>query len=300
MATLSQKMYLEKVQRSANQEFKYSIIIPTWNNLAYLKLVIRSIQENSKFNHQIIVHINEGSDGSYEWIKQQAEIDYVYSKENIGICYALNSCRSLMKTQYLVYVNDDMYVLPDWDFFFNAEIEQLNSKDFFISCTLIEPTFANNCTIVANFGQDIAQFREQDLLASYKTFTKEDWAGSTWPINIVHVDWWDRVGGYSVEFSPGMYSDPDFSKKLWDAGIRYFKGLAASRAYHFGSKSTKRSKNNKGHQMFLLKWGMTSKTFTTLYLKRGEKFKGELSEPDLNPLILILNKIKYIIAACRK
>ncbi|MDI6794029.1 MAG: glycosyltransferase [bacterium] len=293
-------MYIEKVQRSQSKDLKYSIIIPTWNNLDYLRLVIRSIREHSKFNHQIIVHINEGHDGSYQWIRQQEDIDYVYSKENIGICYALNLCRSLMKTEYLVYVNDDMYVLPDWDFLLAQEIEKINSRKFFLSCTLIEPTYTSNCTIVADFGKNISEFREQELLATYKTLKKEDWIGGTWPINIIHVDNWDLVGGYSVEFSPGMYSDPDFSKKLWDLGIRYFKGLGASRAYHFGSKSTKRSKNNNGHRMFLLKWGMTSKTFTTLYLKRGEKFKAELSEPTLNSFTVILNKVKYIIAACNR
>lgn len=293
-------MYIEKIQRNHSENLKYSIIIPTWNNLDYLKLVIRSIRENSTFKHQIIVHINDGSDGSYQWVKQQEDIDYVYSKQNIGICYALNLCRSLMKTEYLVYVNDDMYVLPDWDLLFSQEIEKINSKDFFISCTLIEPTYANNCTIVADFGRNISEFREQELLATYKSLKKEDWAGSTWPINIVHVNVWDLVGGYSAEFSPGMYSDPDFSKKLWDLGIRYFKGLGESRAYHFGSKSTKRSKNNNGHRMFFLKWGITSKVFTTHYLKRGEKFSGELGEPVLNYSSRILNKIKYIICACRR
>ena len=37
---------------------KFSIIIPTYNNFNYLKLCINSIIKNSKFNHEIIVHIN--------------------------------------------------------------------------------------------------------------------------------------------------------------------------------------------------------------------------------------------------
>ena len=31
--------------------------------------------------------------------------------------------------------------------------------------------------------------------------------GATIPPNIVHRDIWDLVGGYSIEYSPGMYSD---------------------------------------------------------------------------------------------
>jgi glycosyltransferase involved in cell wall biosynthesis len=36
----------------------FSIIIPTFNNLDYLKMCISSIKKNSKFKHQIIVHVN--------------------------------------------------------------------------------------------------------------------------------------------------------------------------------------------------------------------------------------------------
>ncbi len=32
-----------------------------------------------------------------------------------GICYALNMGRSFVETEYIVYMNDDMYVCPQWD-----------------------------------------------------------------------------------------------------------------------------------------------------------------------------------------
>ena len=60
----------------------FSILIPTFNNLNYLKICIDSIKKNSKFNHQIIVHINQGEDGTLEYIKKN-NLDYTYTKENI-------------------------------------------------------------------------------------------------------------------------------------------------------------------------------------------------------------------------
>ena len=42
----------------------FSIIIPTFNNLKYLQLCLESLQKNSKYNHEIIIHINEGIDGT--------------------------------------------------------------------------------------------------------------------------------------------------------------------------------------------------------------------------------------------
>ena len=43
----------------------FSIVIPTFNNIRYLKICIESIKKNSEFNHEIIPHINEGSDGTF-------------------------------------------------------------------------------------------------------------------------------------------------------------------------------------------------------------------------------------------
>ena len=52
----------------------FSILIPTYNNLNYLKLCIESIEKNSKYDHQIIIHVNEGSDGTLEFLKFKLRI----------------------------------------------------------------------------------------------------------------------------------------------------------------------------------------------------------------------------------
>jgi len=202
---------ITKFKRPSTSNAVFSIVIPTWNNLPYLKLCVESIRKNSEFNHQIIVHLNEGIDGSLEWIKQQTDIDYVHSENNIGVCYALNGCRSLVETSYMLFLNDDMYVLPKWDKHLKDEIDHLNSPYFFLSSTAIEPVFSSNCAIQKDYGKTIETFREAQLLSEFEDIPKKDWFGATWPPNVVHVDVWDMVGGYSTEFSPGLYSDPDFS-----------------------------------------------------------------------------------------
>ena len=49
----------------------FSIIIPTWNNLPYLKLVVDSLRRHSAYDHQIIVHVNDGSDGTLDWVRSE-------------------------------------------------------------------------------------------------------------------------------------------------------------------------------------------------------------------------------------
>jgi hypothetical protein len=86
----------------------------------------------------------------------------------------------------------------------------------------------------------------------------------------------------SIEFSPGMGSDPDMMMKLWKLGVRYFKGVSQSRVYHFISKSVSRVKKNDGYTQFLQKWGITISTFFRFYLRLGTAFKGYTPEPEIS------------------
>jgi len=284
---------IKKYRKTHQDYFQFSALIPTWNNLDYLKLCIESIRENSHFDIQIIVIVNEGKDGTLEWLKNQKDIDFVHSKTNIGICYGLNIARSLIKSDYVIYLNDDMYVLPNWDLELYKEIKEIGHNRFMLSATMIEPfETGNSCVVVKDFGTDIQSFQKKLLLNQYLNLAKNDWNGSTWPPNVVHIDLWDFVGGLSIEFSPGMYSDPDFSRKLWEVGIRFFKGKGTSLVYHFGSKSTKKVRKNKGRKTFLMKWGITPRTFMKEYLKIGKPWEGSLKNPKLGWGSQVLNKLK--------
>jgi glycosyltransferase involved in cell wall biosynthesis len=284
------------MQRTQQESAQFSIVIPSWNNLSFLQNCIESIRKNSSYPHQIIVHVNQGKDGSYEWVKAQSDIEYTYSPENIGVCYALNAARTLIKTPYLLYLNDDMYLCPGWDKALVEEINEIGHDLFFLSSTVIEPVASSNAVIEKNYGHDIASFQEEKLLKEFNQWPQPDWSGATWPPNIVAVRLWDYVGGYSVEFSPGMYSDPDFSMKLWNAGVRYFKGVSKSRAYHFGSKSVQRVKKNKGYHQFIYKWGFTSSLLTKHNLHRGEDWQGPLPEFKMSNPLKWKNKFKQLIS----
>lgn len=277
------------------KEALFSILIPTWNNLEYLKLCINSIKKNSSFTHEIIVHVNDGSDGTVAWIQTQPEISFTQSLENIGVCYALNFCSSLATTDYILYMNDDMYVCPGWDKYLYNEIKNIGHNDFFLSATAIEPKAQSKCSIEKNYGISINDFNEEKLLAEFDSLQMQDWSGATWPPNIVHKSIWELAGKYSIEFSPGMYSDPDFSMKLWQMGIRLFKGISKSRVYHFGSISVKRMKKNQGYYQFIKKWGMTQGTFSKYYLKRGQTFQGLLKDPQLPFTVKLKSGFKQFI-----
>jgi glycosyltransferase involved in cell wall biosynthesis len=257
----------------------FSIIIPTWNNLAFAKLCVDSIRKNSVYTHQVILHVNDGSDGTLQWAKAEG-IDYTWTPDNAGICKAVNEAGGLAKHDYVVYMNDDMYVCPGWDKNIMDEIKKAGTDCFMFSSTMIEPANHNNpCVIHKDYGSTIETFKEEQLLKECNTLPMADWTGSTWPPTIVHRKYWLITGGYSIELSPGVSSDDDFAMKMWYAGCRVFKGIGSSRVYHFQSKSTLRIKKNNGRKQFLMKWGMNQSTFNKYYIRRGTPYTGALTEP---------------------
>ena len=254
-----------------NQDYNgFSILIPSWNNLEMLKFCVESVRQNSFYQHQIIVHINEGTDGSLDWVKDM-NLDYSFSKENAGVCYAMNALATLSKLPYLLYLNDDMYVCKNWDKPLMSKALEFKHSLWYISGTMIEPLPSSSKNVVApfDFGRSPSTFQKEKLDAFAAGLTFEDWSGASWPPSLIPKDTFLSVGGYSEEFSPGMYSDPDFSMKLWNAGVRVFLGLGNALVYHFRSHSTGRVKKNDGRKQFAAKWGIPASWFYKKVLKMG-------------------------------
>tara|TARA_B100000029_G_scaffold163315_2_gene159426 strand:+ start:2378 stop:3217 length:840 start_codon:yes stop_codon:yes gene_type:complete len=273
-----------------------SIVIPTFNNINYLKLCINSIKKNSKYEHEIIIHVNEGSDGTLIYVKEK-NLNYTFSENNIGLCSSINRAVTLSKKKYILYSHDDMYFCPEWDIELNKEINNIKHSNFYLSGTMIQKF---NGHINFDCGDTYQNFDEIKLLKNYKNINCNDHQGSHFAPHVVSKDLWNKVNGFSEEFNPGIGSDPDFNMKLWKCGVRIFKGINKFKVYHFGSITTRKKKGfiqNKGEKTFLKKWGVTTKFFKKHYLKTNSEYNGPLNEPNKNIFYffdLLLCKIKLL------
>lgn len=286
----------------------FSIIIPTFNNINYLKICIESIKKNSKHKHEIIVHVNEGSDGTKKYLEDN-EINYTWTNINVGLCKGVNLAAQKSNMNYIVYSHDDFYFCPSWDLYLYDEIKKIGHNNFFLSGTMFHELEGRELFC----GSSFKDFNENMLLNTYKKIKLNDYQGSTWSPHIVHKDIWNKVGGFSEEFFPGAGSDPDFAMKLWVENVRIFKGIGKSLVYHFGSKTLRNKlsdnlKKNLGSQsskIFLNKWKMSINFFKKFYLKSGigkdkkqifNIYDGPLKEPDKNIkylYYLLIDRIKY-------
>ncbi len=292
----------------------FSILIPTYNNIEYLKICLDSIKKNSNFDHQIIVHVNEGNDGTIEYLKKN-NVEHTFSKKNIGMSSALNTASRLSKFDYILISHDDFYYCPNWDIEFKNELEFLNHKNFYLSGTMVNAVskFEKNDYSkppVFNAGLTYEDFDEIKLLKNLNEIKTFDFQGSTKHPALVHVDIWNKVGGWSDDFFPTGGDDSDFTIKLWNEKVRIFKGLGKSSVYHFGSITTRKKDKNlftylgsRGNKIFLQKWKIGINFFEHFYLRSGldknknkifKKYDGPLEDPvkNLNYYFELL-KVKF-------
>ena len=284
----------------------FSILIPSYNNLNYLKLCIESLVKNSKFEHQIIIHVNEGSDGTLDYV-QKNNFDYTYTSENIGMPKALNKASILSKLDYILISHDDFYYCPGWDEVLVAEINLMNHKNYYLSSTMVGAG-----QVQFDAGETTETFDESKLLKNLENIKTFNFQGTTKCPGLIHKTIWKKVGGWSEEFSPTGGDDTDFAMKLWKSDIRIFKGMGSSLAYHFGSITTRKKNKSlftylgsKGNKIFLKKWGLTINFFEKFYLKSGldnnkklifNRYDGPLKNPKKNINYYInLFKVKIVM-----
>ena len=275
---------------------KISIIVATYNNLNFLKFFLLSLKKNSKYSHEVILHINDGSDGTLQYASEN-NILYTHSPKNIGLCSSVNKASLLSTTEYILYSHDDMFFCKNWDIYLEKEVNKYSDNLFYLTGTNISK---DNGLINFDCGSVPDNFDED----KFNTFCDKDLSldlqGSHWAPHLIHKDLWHKVGGFSNEFNPGDGSDPDLCMKLWNENVRLFKTISKFKVYHFSSVTT-RKKNillNNGTKTFILKYGFNPRFFRKFYLKGDclNIFNGKLENPKITLKMLFylfINKLKY-------
>lgn len=93
---------------------KKDILIVTHNNLFYLKQCIESIRKNTE-DYQIYVWDNASEKDVQEYLKHQYDIICIKSEQNLGFIVPNNRLIELGTNPFVVLINDDTIVFPNWD-----------------------------------------------------------------------------------------------------------------------------------------------------------------------------------------
>lgn len=258
---------------------RFSIIIPTWKNLRYLELALKSIRRNSAADHEVIVFFNEFDAECERWLGGRKVI-YERSEKNLGVCGAVNRAAAGASADYIVFMNDDMYVLPGWDTALAPYL--VRSDKLWLSGTAIEAGEATACYIGGqDYGDSPDNFREDDLLRDCEKLRRPYDVVSTWtPILIPRANW-EAIRGFDENYFPGYGSDPDLAMKMYDYGCRHFIGVGSCLVYHFSRRTISRFDGmalTDPKAYFRKKWGFSWRYFLNRLIFRDSVITPKLQE----------------------
>jgi GT2 family glycosyltransferase/Flp pilus assembly protein TadD len=95
-----------------------SIIILTFNQLAFTRLCVDSIRRHTPESHEIVFVDNGSNDGTVEWLRELAVRNPHYSLisngENLGYAKGNNQGIDAARGEYLLLLNNDVVVSPQW------------------------------------------------------------------------------------------------------------------------------------------------------------------------------------------
>ena len=94
---------------------KVAIVILNWNGINYLRDFLPPIMASTWPNLDIVVGDNGSSDGSLEFLRTEyPAIKIIENKANYGFTGGYNRVLTQVRADYLILLNSDVEVLPNW------------------------------------------------------------------------------------------------------------------------------------------------------------------------------------------
>jgi glycosyltransferase involved in cell wall biosynthesis len=117
---------LVKIDDKKKECPKLSIVILNNNEKKDLEKCISKIRQNTIKDYELIVVDNGSTDGSIEWLQEQTDINLLINKENVGIPIARNQGMRVAKGEYIVIMDNDLFVEKEWDMTLTGTLENMD------------------------------------------------------------------------------------------------------------------------------------------------------------------------------
>jgi glycosyltransferase involved in cell wall biosynthesis len=222
-----------------------SIIIPSRNNLEYVKQAYYSIRNNIKEQHEIILLDDASTDGTWEWMRSIKNSDsnvQIYKNTNadrVGHTVLYDIGVKLASNNIFGIFHADMVASPNY---INNILKHLE-RGMVISSTRIEPPLhpPSPEKIVFNLGLEPEEFIYSSFNEYVDTKEKEnkdilvDGIFAPW---IMYKDDFIAIGGHDALFAPMELEDSDIFYRMQLAGYK-LKQSRDSLVYHMTCRGSR-------------------------------------------------------------
>ena len=216
---------------------KVSIIIVTYNGLAYNTLCLESIFKYTSYpNFEVIVVDNGSTDGTPDYLremeKKSENVKVILNAKNEGFAKATNQGIQISRGYYIILLNNDIVVTENW---LRKMVRYLEDPEI----GLIGPVtnaIANEARIDISYN-NLNKMHEvsSKYTKQYKDICFEIRTLAMFCIGM-RRDLVDKVGLLDERFEVGMFEDDDYSRRARDAGLKVICAQDIF-VHHFGKSS---------------------------------------------------------------
>lgn len=218
-----------------------SVVIATYKQGELLRDCLASLHEvlgpPGDF-YEVILVVNGAQ---FEWTNSLVEVlkgvQVIDSPINLGFSGGYNLAASKATGDYIVLLNDDTVVLPNWLEPMIADIERLPNVGAVGSCNLsFEGTIEEAGSVIFSNGTTMGVGRDQKADDLEWDFVREVDYLSASSMMLPRAAW-EAVGGLNIRFHPAYHEDVDLCLRLKELGYRIIYEPRSKVMHHVSQSS---------------------------------------------------------------
>ncbi|HXW05583.1 MAG TPA: glycosyltransferase [Vicinamibacterales bacterium] len=259
-----------------------SIIIPVFNKLEFTRQCLDRIRRNTAApDYEVIVVDNGSSDGTREWFSHPrgpaAGVRYHRHDRNLGFAQANNTGARLAGGRYLLFLNNDTLVQPDW----LTSMVALRESDAAIGVVGIKQLFPYTNIIYHTgivFGPDgRPEHLYPHLDASLPQVNRQrEYQAVMGACLLIDRTLFEDCGGFDEHYRNG-YEDVDLCLSVTQRGRKVYCCTDAY-IYHYGQISEGRTASDDDNAaLFARKWAGHVRPDRDAYLLRDARESARAS-----------------------
>ena len=229
----------EKMEANPNfkkgHPLKVSIVVPNWNGMKFVGMCLDSLAQLDFDGHEVIVVDNGSIDGSREMIEEQYPwVRLLKMPDNMGFAIACNEGIKASNAEYIVLLNNDIEVTPDW----LKELYEGMERHPECGMGTTKMMFLDNCDVFYNTGdlfhswssgggrgqgeKDTGQYEEEDYVF-----------GACAGAGIYRREFFNQIGLFDEDFFI-FAEDVDLNMRGQLKGLKAVY-LPKAKVYHIGT-----------------------------------------------------------------
>lgn len=232
---------------------KVSIIVLTYNNLAFNKQCIDSILHKTAYGrYELIIVDNASTDGTREYLeelqsREVPNLKVILNDQNKGFAGGNNIGIKAAEGNYILLLNNDTVVSRGW---LTALIKHLENNPEYGMCNPVTNSIGNESMVRAHY-KNILEMQEFAYAYTALHMDQEYSKTDRLPLfaTAIRKETIDKVGILDDSYKVGMFEDDDYTERVLQGG---FKITIAEDAFihHINNGSFKKLKNEEYQKIF--------------------------------------------------